>query len=69
MNATRGHWYLLPQFIEEKWPGWLAAHDRAVAQQALRDAARDFPGFDPIRTHGDAKSWLRDRAVLLGTRP
>ena len=44
---------------------WLANDRRAVAQQALRDAARDFPGFDPIRTHGDAKRWFRDRAARI----
>ena len=34
---------------------------RAKAK-ALRDAAWAIPGFDGIRTHGDAARWLRDRA-------
>jgi len=34
----------------------------AITARALREAARDLPGFDGIRTHGDAARWLRDRA-------
>ena len=52
----------------------LAAHDRAVAQQALRDAAdaHDAISYEPVgatfavQTPGE---WLRDRADTLGTHP
>ena len=42
---------------------WLAAHDRAVAQQALRDAA------DALTASPDHARWLHDRADKLGTHP
>lgn len=32
------------------------------AREALLEAARSLPGFDGIRTHGDAARWLRNRA-------
>lgn len=41
-----------------------AAATRARAE-ALREAARDLPGLDTIRTHGDAANWLRARADSL----
>ena len=34
----------------------------SIAARALREAASALPGFDGIRTHGDAARWLRDRA-------
>jgi hypothetical protein len=44
----------------------LAARDARVAAtaraDALREAADALPGFDSIRTHGDAADWLRTRA-------
>jgi hypothetical protein len=38
---------------------------REVAAEVLEAAARDLPGLDHIRTHGDAARWLRDRAAEL----
>ena len=43
--------------IVEAHNRWLAAHDREVAAQALRDAADEWSGS----THGP-RSWLRARA-------
>lgn len=44
----------------------LAAHVLGLVTagkaEALREAAKELPGFDGIRTHGDAARWLRDRA-------
>lgn len=44
----------------------LAAHVLGLVAagkaEALREAAKELPGFDGIRTHGDAARWLRDRA-------
>lgn len=59
------------------YPGWtlaeyhahlaavLDAHVTERCAETLEEAARDLPGFDGIRTHGDAAHWLRDRAAAM----
>lgn len=41
----------------------LDAHVTERCAETLEEAARELPGFDGIRTHGDAARWLRDRAA------
>ena len=49
----------------EEFGSALQAVVNAEVAKALVSAAREMPGFDSIRTHGDAANWLRDRAASI----
>ena len=49
--------------LVERFDTWLAAHDREVAAQALRDAAQEWPLIirDGV-SRGSVHAWLRAHA-------
>lgn len=55
----------LSKAMEAHFRAALDAHVTERCAQTLEEAASRLPGFDGIRTHGDAAHWLRDRAAAV----